>query len=265
MNPPELKIDLALSQLKVPLSGYVQLDVTVQGPAPLQLDLPKQWLAQESQLAWRVVPIQPQPIQSLSDGSELFVQSFQVWPYQVGKAVPLQMAPWQVRYADRTDWQTIPWPEKTLEVTTIITEASPEKALPVTPFEPWPEAKEISLADRLVLVGVLACLCGLVIGFFSWRKRRRQPVVVPLTLPQLWQQLQQQHQNAAIPLRSVLDQLEALLQQTLQDQPTTELASILQQVSLARFAPELPAASQVLDWIEAGRQASMSGSLLQAE
>src|SRR5439155_94444 len=59
--------------------------LTVEGPAPLRVELPKQVLAPETERDWKIQPAGPAAVAPLPGGRERWAQAFRLDPYVAGE------------------------------------------------------------------------------------------------------------------------------------------------------------------------------------
>src|SRR5262245_42146248 len=64
----------------VELSGELRLRICIEGPAPIEVDLPRPLVTAND---WQVTPLAPQT-ESLADGRERWQQTFRLKPFQTG-------------------------------------------------------------------------------------------------------------------------------------------------------------------------------------
>jgi hypothetical protein len=153
---------------EIKLSGELRITVSIEGPAPVEVEIPQPLTASRD---WRVRVLPPKA-SPLADGRERWEQSFVLEPFQVGK-VPLKLAP--IHY--RTGNEVLDWPLnwRPLEINVVSQVEDPDRtaARSVTDIEivPPPE-KVISwwyAALMIVPVGVVAAL-------FGWALLRPRPM-----------------------------------------------------------------------------------------
>jgi len=122
---------------EIRLSGEVKLSLTVEGPGPLSVTLPKPLITKPG--TWRVrddgLPLR----EVLPGGRERWAQSFHLSPLIPGQP-KVALGPLTVRAGGGKDL-TISWDEEKLpavKVTTSIENASPDSLRPPTDIEPLP-------------------------------------------------------------------------------------------------------------------------------
>src|SRR5947207_1647528 len=76
---------LSIDRSEVELSGELRVVISIQGPAPIEVDLPRPLTATTD---WQVGTSPPQTV-SLGEGVERWQQSFRFKPFQTGH-VPLR-------------------------------------------------------------------------------------------------------------------------------------------------------------------------------
>jgi hypothetical protein len=122
---------------EIRLSGEVKLSLTVEGPGPLSVTLPKPLITKPG--TWRVrddgLPLR----EVLPGGRERWAQTFHLSPLVPGQP-KVALGPLTVRAGGGNDL-TISWDEEKLpavKVTTSIENASPDSLRPPTDIEPLP-------------------------------------------------------------------------------------------------------------------------------
>lgn len=63
------------------LSDRVEVELSVEGPAPLRVQTPLQWLTPASQRDWGITPVGPSRQEDIGAGRERWVQRFHLEPY----------------------------------------------------------------------------------------------------------------------------------------------------------------------------------------
>jgi hypothetical protein len=151
------------------LSDKLLVTFTIEGPAPLNVELPRDLLAAESP-PWRIRPAGPATTEALPDGRERWSQAYRLDPYPPWGDVRLTFAPAKVRTGAAR------WPEIEVKVQTDLAGARADAARPVTPIEELPPVPP----DQPELVGwyvggtttLLFAAAVLVALRRRWRERR---------------------------------------------------------------------------------------------
>jgi hypothetical protein len=160
---------------KLGLSESIRATVTVEGPAPLRVELPKPLLAPEADRDWKIQPVGPAAIAPADGKRERWSQTFRLDPYVPGETYVL-FAPLKV------NGREVAGPGFAVTVVKTVAETKAEAARPVTGIEellPVGDPGGESLPPwvwALVSVGVafVAILAAVV-----WRRRLRAPPVPP--------------------------------------------------------------------------------------
>ena len=159
----------------VSLSGEVRLNLTVEGPAPLQVVLPSPPLSPESAAQWKATAVAPPATEMLPAGRERWQQSFRLFPYVVGDAVQVAPAALSVRAGTAAVNTPIEWREHlSVRVTTTVNQPDLSTVRPPADIEslPLPPPTTDGRAGFLWLVGLVLSL-ALLLGAYLRRRRRR--------------------------------------------------------------------------------------------
>ena len=151
---------------EVRLSESVRVTLTVDGAAPLRVELPAELLDEPSAAVWRLRPAGPATVQDLPDGKQRWSQPYRADPYQPGEKLRLGFAPARAFVGADPQPQPVEWPEVTITVTTEVrgdlAEVRPPtgiEELPPPPPRPVPTwewaAWGVGLAAAVTAVGVL--------------------------------------------------------------------------------------------------------------
>jgi hypothetical protein len=164
-----------LDATSIRLSGDVKLTVTVEGPGPLSVTLPKPLLTRAN--VWRVredgLPLR----EVLPGGHERWAQVYHLSPLVPGDP-KVALGPLVVRAGGMPDL-TVPWDEDrlpTVRVTTAIENPSADALRPPTDIEPLPAEPTVdrpSIGWRFAIVPVLLLLSAL--GLLFGRRKKRPP------------------------------------------------------------------------------------------
>jgi hypothetical protein len=159
----------------VRLSQFVTVRLTVDGPAPLRVEVPDPPLAPESANGWRVRPLGPAAVTAAGD-RETWERAYRLDPFDVplNRPATVTFAPVVVNGKPEA------WPPAKVTVSSVITDARPEAAHSVTgiedaPPKPPPDGAEAGWVVLAVLGGVFFAV--LVLGLV--RKRWAKPPPLP--------------------------------------------------------------------------------------
>lgn len=163
---PTAQVTAATNTLR--LSDTTEVTVTVTGPAPLRVELPKELLTPETAVGWQIEPAGP-AVRSADDTA--WVQTFRLSPFVPGEVVPLAFNPIVVNGT-----QVTPGP-LTFKVETSLRDATAADARPVTGIEQLPGKPSadspLILAGGSLLVALVAVLVAVLV--FA-RKRTAKPL-----------------------------------------------------------------------------------------
>jgi len=260
MNPRALSAYAQLDANTIALSGTVQLTLTIEGPAPLRVETPREWFQPLTLQLWQVAPIAPAQVTELAEGQQQWQQSFRLDPFERGE-LQILVVPVQVRAAENAPAE-VNFGPLSVQVKTLIGKVELAALHPGTTIEPAP----VSERTLPLWPGIIALL-GLVLGFAIWvRWRRQQPV------PTLWEQ-RAQELDAVVKLApaDAAMQLSMLMRQWLEaDTPlpatrrtTPELIALaapaspvelLRECDAARFTGQAISSEQVREWVGAARE-----------
>jgi hypothetical protein len=121
---------LERNEAVVSLSGELRITVSIEGPAPVEVEIPTPLTASKD---WRVRTLSPKS-SLLSDGRERWEQSFLLEPFQVG-SVPLKLEPIHYRTGNEVlDWP-LTWKPLEIKVVSVVSDPDREAPRPVTDIE----------------------------------------------------------------------------------------------------------------------------------
>jgi hypothetical protein len=159
------------------LSENLRATFTIEGPAPLRVELPKDLLSAESAASWRIRPAGPAKTEPLPDGRERWSQTYRLDPYLPGDDVRLTFAPAKVTAGTALRPAEPRWPEIDVKVQTALIGSRADAARPVTPVEELPplppdqpELVGWYVAGTTTLLFTAAVLLAL---RRRWREKRR--------------------------------------------------------------------------------------------
>jgi hypothetical protein len=157
------------------LSDRIEVELAVEGPAPLRVQTPPQWLTPASQRDWGITPLGPSRQEESAAGRERWLQRFRLEPYVAGAGQMVAFA------ALRVNEQEYDGPVFEADVRTHVQAGKS----PIRPIAPAPEEIEAEPAveessARLGWLGVfwtwLALLGAAVV---LWQCQRRPETPTP--------------------------------------------------------------------------------------
>lgn len=164
----------------VRLSGSVRVTLSVEGTAPLRVEVPDDILDEGSADAWRARPAGPAAIADLPGGRQRWARTYRLDPYLEGKPLHLGFAPAQAFAGTDPQPKEVVWKSVGVTVTAEVTGTS--EARPATGIEELPPADVAdSLQERAAVfaaLGVAVVLAG-VAGAWLLRKHRQAPPPSP--------------------------------------------------------------------------------------
>jgi hypothetical protein len=98
-QPSEIRVAARADKKTIELSQWLTSTLTIEGPAPLRVELPKPLLVPETLRDWKIQPSGPATVTPLDGNRERWEQSFRMDPYDFGKSMPVAFA--QVRVNGR--------------------------------------------------------------------------------------------------------------------------------------------------------------------
>ncbi|HEV3146505.1 MAG TPA: hypothetical protein VGZ47_21640 [Gemmataceae bacterium] len=249
---------LQVDSTDVSLSGELRLTVSVEGPAPVEVEAP---MALTGSPDWRVRPGRP-TVTQFSGGRERFEQSFQLEPFQVGDKVSLPLEPWHFRTKNEVrDW-TLTWSALDIRVHSTVPEPDLSFARPITSVEKLPQIPERRLIWPAVVLTLAVLGATALSSYVLWHRLRhkKQPAGSPLQialgdlkllesgevgperLPQLADLLRRflEEQFSLSATRQTSTEFCAALQQTGIGVPVVPLLQILDVCDQVKFAGHRP-------------------------
>ena len=154
----------------IALSGELRLTLSVEGPAPVEVEPPRPLSASPD---WRVRAGQPKTT-SLPASRERWEQSFQLIPFQSGR-VALPLEPLRFRTQNELRDRSVSWPPLEVQVMSEISDAELSKARGVTGIDELPPLPSAKSHWPIVIVGVVAAMLVLVPVALLLRRRTRTP------------------------------------------------------------------------------------------
>ncbi len=229
------------------LSGSLTLRATVEGPAPLRVEMPGAALSDESAPLWEIAPLGPAQRVDLPDGQQRWTQDYKVSPFAPGPAVPLSLRDGTVAAGDAIEAKAIAFPALSIRVDTQIVKIEAGEALPATGIEELPPLPPSDALPPGVIGFATAVVLLLTAGIvLSLRRRKPKPEPEPgevalRALDAISRDADTPDRLAAI-LRTFAATRFDLLATTMttaelaQAHPDGELQSILEACDHARFA-----------------------------
>jgi hypothetical protein len=156
----------------IDLSESLGVTLSIEGPAPLRVELPKQLLVSESDRDWKIQSAGSASVSSLGGGRERWVQNFRLDPYVFGTAQTILFAPIKV------NGREIPGPGCEVTVHEPKIEARPGASMSVTKIEELPAPPEPP-PPQLYWLWVAMAITMLAALAFAVRARRRPKPVPP--------------------------------------------------------------------------------------
>ena len=132
------------------LSESLNVTLTVEGPSPLRVELPRPLLVPETDRDWRIQPIGPATVTPLRNGGERWLRVFRLDPYVAGDAMTIHFATLKVNDKE------VPGPHCEIAVVRPAIEPNPAAAMKITGIEPLasPPPEETSLYWPWILLAV---------------------------------------------------------------------------------------------------------------
>lgn len=177
MNPT---LAITADRAVLRLSDSTAVTVTVEGEAPLRVDVPKDLLAGASADIWRIGAVGPALTEQVPGGRERWVQKYEVTPYVPGVGLPLEFNPFRVKAGPAVE--SIPLSDRPLSfnVETSLVGSKAADARPATGVEELPPPPDSHIGLPAVWAIATAVLLMVVAGVVaSVRRRRLVPPVPP--------------------------------------------------------------------------------------
>jgi hypothetical protein len=142
---------LAVDATTIPLSGELNVTLSVEGKAPVDVELPRALTASPD---WRVRAAAPK-MSPLSGGRERWEQAFRLEPFQTGAAVLLPVQPLNYRTGNEVTDRVLTWKPLAIRVTTEVTGTDLTQARPPTGIEELPSIAQTPFPWLAVVAGLL--------------------------------------------------------------------------------------------------------------
>ena len=154
------------------LSDALTVKLTIVGPAPLQVELPKELLSDESAQIWKIEPIGT-PLLTQEGDLARWGQSFRLSPFLPGDEVTIGFRPVTVGF------DTVPVERISVRVTTTLGSANAEDVRPVTGIEQMATRPAPSWGVGHVIVGAVVVLFISVVGVAVLKRRKKSKTISP--------------------------------------------------------------------------------------
>ena len=179
-QPPSVTTSADADRQTMRLSESVRVTLSVEGTAPLRVELPSP-LSAEAQAVWRVKSAERPTVAALEGNRERWSQTFLLDPWILGDPLPLTFAKARVKAGNGAE-EELGWKSFDIRVLSAIAEPRAETARPVTGIEllpaPPPTTPE-SFVWAFLLGAVLVVGIMVVVGIIR-RSRRKPPPLPPL-------------------------------------------------------------------------------------
>jgi len=264
---------VSLDRAEVPLSGELNVTLSIEGPAPVEVEPPRPLTPSPD---WRVRPGQPKTV-TLPNGRERWEQSFRLEPFQSGRvALPLE----PVRYRTKNelrDW-TLTWPPLEVQVTSEVGEPDLGKARGVTGIDELPPIPTSAFPwTYVVLAGIVFASACLAVTIVLLRRRAIRTVRSPreraidellrleadaASIPDLAERLAdlvrrylEGRYDLAATRQTTAEFLTSLRgQNTLTDEQIANVDDLLRRADLAKFAEANPSPDECASMLASARR-----------
>jgi len=169
-QPP--RADASADRTACALSESVRVTLSLEGPAPLRVEVPKALLTADADSAWRIRPDGAPSVTALPNNRERWEQRLRLDPYVEGAPLVASFAP------VKANGESVTFPA--VRVTVEKKVGANTAVLPVTPPEDPPAPPDAERANPLPwIAGAVALVC-FVLAFVVWKRSQKVPVVPPL-------------------------------------------------------------------------------------
>jgi hypothetical protein len=168
-NPVQLR--RTVDRVELPLSGQVLLELEIEGPRPLHVELPKDLLAEESETFWQVKPQGTVTVSQSGPGRETWRQRWILEPFSTGSELVVQFNPVKVWTQEEAQPREYRWQSITLKVTSSV-KPNLGELRPPTDYDDGrlPTPSQSLLVPILSVIGMSLLLLGLLCRL-RWRPR----------------------------------------------------------------------------------------------
>jgi hypothetical protein len=167
---------IVLDPVDVTLSGEVRLTLSIEGPIPVEVDVPQPLTSSPD---WRARSDSPKTT-TLPNGRERWQQSFYLEPFRTGDvSLPLQPLRYRTGYEVR-DWQLV-WPPSSIHVTSSVKDVELGSARPVTDIDRFSHIERPSRPWEYIVgtIVIVLILCAIVILLVRRRDSRPSVQMTP--------------------------------------------------------------------------------------
>lgn len=157
------------------LSESLTATLRVEGPAPLVVAVPKEWLRADAAGAWQVTALANPKSEILADGRAAWTIKLRLDPYVPGESVTLAFAPLAVTAGGRGETM-LELPSHSVFVKTRFENPKATDVLPITGYEDPPPAPASNGLPVPAAISAMATVAIAVAVALRWR---RKPAAVP--------------------------------------------------------------------------------------
>jgi hypothetical protein len=166
--PTPVRATAVADRTSLRLSDSLTVTVSVSGPAPLRVELPKDLLTEESAAVWKIEQLGPATLAEDGNGSARWEQPFRLSPFVPGEAVPIGFRP--IRVGD----QSVTPDPLSVQVVTSLTSPKADDTRPVTDVESLPSPPpSTAIFGPAFVAGVIAIFAAAVV--FALVRRKVKP------------------------------------------------------------------------------------------
>ena len=174
----DLTVRTSADRATIRLSESVRVTLTVDGPAPLRVDVPNPLLDEPSTAAWRVRPVGSPIVMTAPSGRETWELVLRADPYQPGEPMRLGFLP--LRAASRTEpLREFPIPAIDVRVTTAIGDPTTAEIRPPTGVENLANKPLTYSFSSVILAVVGFAVVAVIVGILRTIRRRPTPERTP--------------------------------------------------------------------------------------
>jgi hypothetical protein len=149
----------------------VRVTLSLEGPAPLRVEVPKALLTADADSAWRIRPDGDARVTALPGNRERWEQRLRLDPYVEGAPLVASFAPVKANGLSVTFPAVRVTVEKKVGANTAV--------LPVTPPENPPAPPEVPRANPLPYIAAAVAVVCFALAAVVWKRARRVPPVPP--------------------------------------------------------------------------------------
>ncbi len=171
---------LTADRESIPLSKNLTLQATLQGPAPLRVEVPANVLSDEAAPLWEVIPLGAATLVDLPGGQQRWSQQYTASPFAAGKVVPLSFREFTAAAGNDVSAKSIAFPALQIQVETKIAKIDVDQAIPATGIEFLPPAPPSDGVPAGIFIFGIAVGLLLIVGLvFALRRRKPIPELPP--------------------------------------------------------------------------------------